>query len=119
LLLFALISGLHLYFEPNPDGLWVAGIILIIFSGCQLFFSLFLRKLAMGWGDMILGPACGVWIYAHELPYFLLSTGFIGLIMGLFWYYRWGNRTYPFMPSILGGLGVILLIRCFLKSDGL
>jgi prepilin signal peptidase PulO-like enzyme (type II secretory pathway) len=117
--LFFIISCLHHYAYPNPDGLWVAGLILMTFLGCQSLFAMLYRKQAMGWGDVLLGPICGLWLYVDEFPFYIVSTGIIAFIMGLIWSYRWGSRTFPFVPSLIGGQGVIFLIRCFFNSNGL
>lgn len=119
LVLYGIATGLKLFFEPNPDAYWPALIILFSFMCAQGIFIYFQGRLAMGWGDLVLSPMCGLWINIQELPSFYLSIGIIGILMGLIWHYRWGLRTFPFMPAILGGQGVVFLIRCFLKSNGI
>ena len=115
-------AGASLYSHilmPGTEGLWVAGLILLLFIACQGVFYLLQRKHAIGWGDTILSPFCGLWLYFHEIPLYFLSTGLFALLTALFWRYRWQLRTFPLVPSLLLGLGVVLLIRCFLISDGI
>jgi len=119
LLLFIMASVLHQLYEPNSEGLWVAGLLLLLFLGCQSIYYFFTRKLAIGWGDVLLVPFCGFWLYFHELPSFLLGTGLVALLMGLLWRYKWGLRTFPFVPALLLGLGIVFLIRCFLIKNGI
>jgi prepilin signal peptidase PulO-like enzyme (type II secretory pathway) len=119
LILLGVVTGVKLFYEPNPDGLWAAFSILFIFASCQGIFYFIRRRLAMGWGDSALGPLCGLWLYVHEIPSFLVYVGIIGILTGLVWRYRWRMRTFPFVPAILGGQGIVFLIRCFLKSNGI
>lgn len=119
LCLLAVAAGLKQFYEPNVEGLWVAGIIFTLFLACQGFFTYFYKKLAIGWADLFLGPICGTWLYVHELPYFLISVGLFGFIMGIIWRFRWRYNAFPFAPAILGGQGIVLLSRCFLAINGL
>ncbi len=120
------LSGLSLFigaallkqaWEPDLEGFWSACAIALILWGCQGLFYLFKREAAMGRGDLLLSPFCGLWLYLHELPAFFLSTGLMALLTGIFWRYRWGLRTFPFAPAILFGLGILFFIRCFFNEE--
>lgn len=113
LILFSSAALLNHLNNPNLEGLWAAGIIAITLGICQANFCWFKRNPAMGVGDLILAPLCGLWLQLDEIPFFLFFTGLFALPMGVFWRYWWGMRTFPFGPAILLGLGSILLIRCF------
>lgn len=113
-------TSFYLYLlEPHTEGLWMAGLIFVFFMVCQGIFYFFKREWAIGWGDAILSPFCGLWLYFHEVPLYFLSTGLFALLTGLFWCYRWQLRTFPMVPSLLLGLGTVLLIRCFLIGSGI
>ena len=117
LLVFMGASFLNQFWMPEFEGLWTAGTMALILMSCQGLFYLFRQKLAMGWGDLILAPSCGLWLHIQEFPTFCIATGLFGLLLGSFWRYRWGMTTFPFAPAILLGLGVIFLIRCFLMMN--
>ena len=118
LALFLIVSLLKQFFEPEIYSLIsVAGITLILL-GCQGLFYVFKGEIAMGRGDLILGPLCGLWLFLDELPLFFMGTGLIALLIGLFWRHRWKLHTFPMAPAILGGLGTVFLIRCFLRVNG-
>jgi hypothetical protein len=103
--------------EPDLEGFWAAGAVALILAGCQGLFCLLRGEPAMGWGDLILSPFCGLWLYLHEIPSFLLGMGLVALLMGILWRYRWGMQTFPMAPAILSALGIIFLIRCFLMMN--
>ena len=116
----AVFAGASLYhhgIEPNAEGLWVAGMIAVIFMVCQGLFYLIKAQPAMGWGDLILSPFCGLWLRIHELPTYFIATGMFALLMGIFWWYRWRLKTFPMAPALLFGLGFVLVIRCFLMVN--
>lgn len=119
LLVFILAALLKQVVEPNLEGFWAAGAVALILTGCQGLFYLFRREPAMGWGDLLLAPFCGLWFSLPDLPVFLLGTGLMALLMGIFWRYRWGMRTFPMAPAVLAGLGVVFLIRCFSMMNGI
>jgi Flp pilus assembly protein protease CpaA len=119
LALFLVASLLKQVAEPDIEGLMVVAVLVSILLGCQGLFYLVKRKNVLGWGDLILGPGCGLWLHFQELPIFLLSTGIIALSMGVIWRYRWGMLAFPFAPALLFGLGVVFLIRCFLTVSGI
>jgi hypothetical protein len=119
LIVFAGVSLLFQVGAPNPDGFWAFGTIALIFSALQGTFYLITRQTALGWGDLILSPFCGLWLYHSEIPLYLLSTGILALLTGIFWRYRWGIRPFPMAPAILLGMGAVVLIRCFLMMNEL
>ena len=115
-------AGASLYahlLTPGVEGLWVGGLIFLLFMACQGIFYLLKRECAVGWGDAILSPLCGLWFHFHEMPLYLVSTGLFALLTGLFWHYRWQLKTFPMVPALLLGLSFVLLIRCFLIGDGI
>ena len=113
LALFIVATLLNQFLEGSLEGVWSSSIIAFVFISCQGLFYLFKREPAMGWGDLLLSPFCGLWLYLHELPAFFLTVGFMALLMGILWHYRWKMRTFPLAPAILFGLGTVFLIRCF------
>lgn len=116
---FVLAGLLQQIGQPDPEGLWATGVIAFLFLGCQGLFYLFRKEPAMGWGDLLIGPACGLWLRLHELPSFLVTTGLVALSIGVVWRYQWKMRAYPLTPALLSGLGMVFLIRCFSIKNGL
>ena len=119
LVLFIAATLLNQFLEGSLEGFWSAGVIALVFISCQGLFYLFKREPAMGWGDLLLSPFCGLWLYLNELPSFFLAVGFMALLMGILWRYRWGMRTFPMAPAILFGLGIVFLIRCLFMMNGI
>ena len=113
LLAFILATLFHQFQEPVREGLEASGIIFAIFWGCEGLFLVLRRSPAMGWADLILAPCCGLWFYVHEIPVFLVGTGITALLTGIFWQYWRKMKTFPLVPAILSGWGLVLLIRCF------
>lgn len=113
-------AGTSLYcsmVDPHAEGFWVAGSLALLFMVFQSVYYLLKRNPIMGWGDIVLSPFCGLWLQFHEVPLYLISTGVFALLIGLFWRYRWRLTTFPMTPALLLGLGVVLLIRCFLTVN--
>jgi prepilin signal peptidase PulO-like enzyme (type II secretory pathway) len=111
LALFIMATLLNFFLEGSLEEVESASIIALVLISSQGLFYLFKREPAMGWGDLLLSPFCGLWLYFPELPSFFLGTGLIALLMGILWHYRWGMRTFPMAPAILFGLGIVFLIR--------
>ena len=118
-LLFITAALLKQGYKPEWENLWAAGAIALVFAGCQGLFRLFRGKYAMGGGDLLLVPFCGLWLSLDEIPSFLLSTGLIALVTGIVWRCQWGMGTFPMTPAILCGLGIVFLIRCFPLMNGI
>ncbi len=117
LTVFAGASLYHHVIEPNAEDFWAAGIIAVIFMVCQGVFYLIKRESALGWGDLILSPFCGLWLHFHELPTYFIATGIFALWIGIFWRYQWRLKTFPMVPALLFGLGFVFVIRCFLTVN--
>ena len=117
LTVFAGASLYHQAIEPNAENFWVAGMIAAIFMVCQGLFYLMKHEPAMGWGDLILSPFCGLWLHFYELPAYFIATGIFALLIGLFWRYQWLLKTFPMAPALLFALGFVVVIRCFLMVN--
>lgn len=119
LIVFASASLYQSIMMTSLEGFWVAGLIFFLFMACQGLYYLFKHKAIMGWGDIFLGPLCGLWLQFDEIPLYFIFTGIFALLTGLFWWRQWKMRTFPLTPALLSGLGFILLNRCFIKTIGL
>jgi prepilin signal peptidase PulO-like enzyme (type II secretory pathway) len=119
LIVFAAASFYHSVMIASLKDLWAAGIIFFLFIICQGIYYLLKRKPIVGWGDIFLGPLCGLWLQSHEIPLYFVSSGVIALLIGLFWWHQWKMKTFPLTPALLAGLGFIFLNRCFLATSGL
>ncbi|MBX9805423.1 MAG: A24 family peptidase [Alphaproteobacteria bacterium] len=117
LIVFAIVSLGHQIVAPNPEGRYAAGVLSFIFIVTHGIFYLLKRKPAMGWGDLILVPFCGLWLNQQKLPLYLILTGIFALLTGLIWRHRWGLKTYPLTPALLLGLGIVSIIHCFITMN--
>jgi len=109
-------GGATLYYQLSkldPEGFWVAGAVALVLLGLYAIFFRFRGQKVFGWGDLILGPLCGLWLQIHEVPLYFLATGIFALLISLLWHFKWGLKTFPFAPALLLGLGVVFLKRCF------
>jgi len=118
LLLLMAATLLKQWLKPDWENFLAASAVTLTLTGCQGLFWLFRRKPAMGWGDLLLCPFCGFWLHLNEIPFFLINTGFTALLTGIFWRCKWGMRTFPMVPALFSGLGIVFLIRCFLRING-
>ena len=109
---FALATVLHLYTYPSSEGLVAAAFLLVLLTGCCFFFRRFKKISALGGGDAILMPLCGLWLSLEEVPVFLISAGACSLLAGILWRLKWGMGTFPMAPAIFAGLGVTFITRC-------
>jgi leader peptidase (prepilin peptidase)/N-methyltransferase len=58
----------------------------------------------LGWGDVKLMAASGLWIRADLVPPYLLLGGFLGLVFGVLWKQTGRGEEFPFGPSLAVGL---------------
>ncbi len=70
----------------------------------------FLRREAMGFGDVKLFAVCGLWLGVAAFPYFLISCGLAGLFFGVLYKLLMKNQAFPFGPSIIFSLFLFIVL---------
>ncbi len=89
------------------------GILYLIYAG----FKFLTKKEGLGFGDLKLMAALGAWFGWEALPWLLLLSGILGLVLGIGWQYFKHrtfrlklNQEFPFGPAIaLSGLAWLFL----------
>jgi prepilin signal peptidase PulO-like enzyme (type II secretory pathway) len=112
------------------ETLSVPDIILYVLLGCSIFYAVFystnpilslslslslfflligigkfsqkiLKIHSIGFGDVILIPVLSNFLHYDIVPYFIISSGVIGLLFGLLWKFWLGmGSKFPFTPPI-------------------
>lgn len=88
-----------------------AGLYLALSWSLRMLMTFFLRREAMGLGDVKFFGAAGAWIGIEALPLFLVSSGFFGLLVGLYWKYGKKEKIFPFGPALILALYAVLIIN--------
>jgi prepilin signal peptidase PulO-like enzyme (type II secretory pathway) len=113
-LLVALLGGLWLWLRP-PES-WVdpalsvaqtAGVATLLAGG----YSRLRGRDMMGWGDVKLMAASGLWLPAALAPAYLGLGGFLGVAFGLLWQKRGGSAEFPFGPALAVALAGLLVFQ--------
>lgn len=72
-----------------------------------------LRKEALGFGDVKFFAAAGVWLGLPALPFFLILSGGLGVLLGLGWKAATKDPVFPFGPALIGALYGMLILSAF------
>jgi len=83
---------------------------LVIFSIGQ-GIKYFIGKQPLGFGDIKLFFAAGLWLRFGELPFFLVLSGVSGCLTGLVWMGSGYGKKFPFGPSIIIALILTLIFN--------
>lgn len=85
----------------------------LLLGGLACGLRRWFRAKGMGWGDIKLLGAAGVWVPLEKIPVLLIACGLLGVISHILWTVvkhldrkrsdQWQN-TFPFAPSIYGAL---------------
>lgn len=71
--------------------------------------SRFLKKDALGFGDVKFFAVAGLWLGAGALSWFLLLSGMLGVSLALLWRKIKGEAVFPFGPALIAALYILLL----------
>lgn len=71
--------------------------------------GLLMGRASLGFGDVKLFGACGLWLGFGLLPVFLIFAGGFGIILGMVWQKITGKKLFPFGPAI-----ILAFYTCFL-----
>lgn len=127
--LFILGAGLQLasaiWVDGSPAGLMNAGLGMLIGGG--LFYLLYaISPKLIGFGDVRLGAAIGVWLGSAALTAWAIAVGsWIGLLLGVGWLAAkkgqgaGADARIPFGPSLMLGAVIVWLGSNWLAGQGL
>ncbi|HRC26205.1 MAG TPA: prepilin peptidase [Alphaproteobacteria bacterium] len=103
---------------PLPDGgLIVAGrlgfglVCLLVASAVCLTGERWLNRVGMGWEEVKIVGAAGVWIGLEGLPLFCIATGVIWASLGFFFEYVKKYPLLPLGPALISALYVVLTLN--------
>lgn len=116
-----------------PDGLTVAIAVLGVAASCfglsvhlkdgiissitagigtsflRIMLGYYLRREALGWGDVKLFTAAGLWININQLPFLILISAVLGLLFYPIFHLWNAEREMPLGPTIAVTLYLLLL----------
>lgn len=83
--------------------------VIIWFTG--YFIGRILKKEALGMGDVKFFAMAGLWLGLSYLPFFLVCSGFFGVVLGIGYKIFLRKQVFPFGPALILSLyiGLILL----------
>lgn len=101
-------------FTPYTDWLDVAGGVLLYGLGSwglRFVMMKLVKREPMGLGDVKFFAAAGVWLGmdAQKLAIFLLLSGVLGVLLGIFWKARMKDPEFPFGPALIASFILVLL----------
>ena len=78
--------------------------------GLGWIMTLVLKKEALGFGDVKFFAAAGLWLGLSNLAWFCMAAGVFGVAFGLAWQILRKDKIFPFGPSLIASLYVLLLL---------
>ncbi len=107
----ALAAGAWIYLHPPLDW-WLplasAGQNLLIGVLLAGVYSRLRGRDMMGWGDVKLMAASGLWLKPELAAVYLGLGGFLGVFFGLLWKKAGGSEEFPFAPALAVSLLVLI-----------
>jgi len=70
-----------------------------------------LKKDSLGFGDVKVFLVSGLWLGLYMLPYFMILSGVLAIIIGLFWRFHLKKQVFPFGPALITALYGLLLFE--------
>lgn len=96
-----------------PDGVQdkLAGMAVYGLAAWLLGFGMtrFLKKDALGFGDVKFFAMAGLWLGLAQLGWFCLLSGIFGIILALAWRLAGKGEVFPFGPALIVSLYVLLI----------
>jgi prepilin signal peptidase PulO-like enzyme (type II secretory pathway) len=71
----------------------------------------FLKKEALGFGDVKLMGTAGLWLGVSYLPIFFILAGIIGILWGAVWRFLYKEPLFPFGPALILALYICLILQ--------
>lgn len=88
---------------------------MVVFGGIVWLLGwvteLVLKKEALGFGDVKFFAMAGLWLGLPYLPFFLILSGVLGVVLGIFYRIFVKKRLYPFGPALILALYTCLLLQ--------
>ncbi len=111
------VLGFSFIFITSPSHLESAAIAACVYAvlawGLGWGMRHFLGKEALGMGDIKFFAVAGVWLGLPVLPIFLMLSGVIGIMIGIFWNIIRQTPLFPFGPALILSF---LVCRLFLPQ---
>lgn len=86
--------------------------------GLYKFYPWWRGKEGIGFGDVKLLAAFGLWLPPFQIPIFLILTGIFGVALALIWQALKKEPQFPFGPALALALGICIVgINEFPKGD--
>lgn len=73
-------------------------------------------KEMLGLGDVKFFAAAGLWLPVMVIPWFLVISGFLGVVLGLIWKYFVGEKEFPFAPALCVALAGCLYYQLYIYA---
>jgi len=70
----------------------------------------------LGLGDVKFFAAVGLWIPIMLIPWFLMISGILGVVLGAIWKYFVGEKEFPFAPALCVALAGCLYYQLYLYA---
>lgn len=71
--------------------------------------SKLLKKDALGFGDVKFFALAGLWLGLHQLGWFCVVSGALGVVLGLIWKAAGRGDVFPFGPALIATLYLLLI----------
>lgn len=70
-----------------------------------------LKKDSLGFGDVKFFAVAGLWLGFSNIAVFLVLSGFLGILFSVIWKKVKNEAVFPFGPSLIASLYVVLLLQ--------
>ncbi|MBI2706889.1 MAG: prepilin peptidase [Proteobacteria bacterium] len=77
--------------------------------GLYKLYPLLQRRDGLGFGDVKMMAAAGLWLPISSLPLFLMITGSVGILIALLWRLLYKSFQFPLGPALALALGLCTL----------
>ncbi len=77
--------------------------------GLYKLYPLFTSRDGLGFGDVKMMAASGLWLPLSSLPLFLMLTGSVGILIALLWRLLYKSCQFPLGPALVFALGFCTL----------
>lgn len=69
----------------------------------------FLKKEALGFGDVKFFTVAGIWLGLNVLSYFMILSGAFALFFAFYWSWRFKASVFPFGPALILSFYILLV----------
>lgn len=92
---------------------YILGGVIFAFLSWLIGFGMekILRKEALGFGDVKFFMIAGLWLGLGALPYFLMGSGILGVLLALVWQQIKKTSLFPFGPALIATFYILLLYQ--------